>query len=166
MQKVLKLVTVSVLFLFIVLGTIQLVSAAAIQQTLKQLVDNSSDIVRCGVTEKVSFWNEEKNFIYTRVTLQVEESLKGSQSVPSDITVIVPGGEVGEKGLGVEHAARFELGEEVVVFLRPLKGSDFMVTAWKQGKYTVEKGRIREKDISYSQFKNDIKNELEQGGGR
>ncbi len=161
MQKVLKLLTMLALFLFVVLGTMQMVSAVAIQQTLKQLVDNSSDIVRGSVMEKESFWNEDKNYIFTRVTLQVEETLKGSQTVPSKVSVIIPGGEVGETGLGVEHAARFEVGEEVVVFLSPLDNSDFMVAAWEQGKYTVENGWIREKNVSYSQFKNDIKNALE-----
>lgn len=135
-------------------------TAAMVEQTVGQLAANSSDIISGEVLAKESWWNESETFIFTSVTIRVNELYKGALAVLSTVTVVVPGGKVGEVGLGVEHAARFEVGEEVIVFLTPLEDSTYRVTAWKQGKYTLEEGRVKEKRISVSSFEDEIRKAL------
>ncbi len=135
-------------------------AAVMIEQTVADLVGNSSDIISGEVLTMESWWNESKTFILTTVTIQVNELQKGALAVPSTVTVVVPGGKVGSTGLGVEHAPQFEVGEEVIVFLTPLEGTDYRVTAWEQGKYTLENGQVKEKGVSVFLFKEEIRKAL------
>jgi hypothetical protein len=134
--------------------------AAMVEQTVAELAASSSDIISGAVLAKESWWNEDKTFIFTTVSIQVNELLKGTLAVPSTVEVVVPGGEVGEIGLGVEHAARFEVGEEVIVFLTLLEDGTYGVTAWEQGKYTLEDDQVKEKGISVPSFKDEIRKAL------
>ncbi len=138
----------------------QSATAAMVEQTVAQLTASSSDIISGEVLAKESWWNEDETFIFTSVTIQVNDLYKGTLAVPSTVTVVVPGGEVGETGLGVEHAAQFEVGEKVIVFLRPSEDSTYWVTGWEQGKYTVEDGQVKEKRISVSAFEDEIRKAL------
>jgi len=135
-------------------------AAAMVEQTTAQLAANSSDIISGEVLSKQSRWNESETFIFTDVSIRVNELLKGTLAVSSTITVMVPGGEVGEVGLGVEHAAQFEVGQKVIVFLSPIEGSVYGVTSWEQGKYTLKDSQVQEKRMSISSFKDEIRKAL------
>lgn len=121
------------------------------------LVQQSSDIIAATVVSTLSAWNDEKNFIFTTVTLRITNTYSGSMTESSVISVAVPGGEVDGVGLGVEHAAHFESGEQVIVFLRLLDDSVYGVTGWEMGKFTIEAERIKEKDVSLNEFEQEIK---------
>ena len=136
------------------------VQAAMIEMTLDQLTEESISIIRGTVLSKESWWVEDSSFIFTTVMVRVDESIKGTASVSSTISILVPGGEVGEVGLGVEHAARFETSEEVVVFLKVVDESCYGITGWEQGKFTVEEGNIRENGSSVADFTERIKETL------
>jgi hypothetical protein len=156
----------SLLLLPIILGAIlctafnQSTKAAMVELNIEQLVVKSSDVVGATVLGKVSYWNSSKTFIFTRITLRVDEALKGSLPVTGEIYVVVPGGEVEETGLKVEHAAQFETGEKAIVFLNPEEDSAFNVTGWEQGKYTIENEKIRETGLSVDEFKKEIRQAL------
>jgi hypothetical protein len=141
-------------------GLVLPAKGAMIEQTLAQLTAKATDIISGEIIAKESQWNQDSTFIFTTVSIQVNELLKGSLAVPSTVEVLVPGGEVGDVGLGVEHAAQFEVGEEVIVFLSLLEGNYYGVTAWEQGKYTVENGQVVEKRMSVSSFKEEIRKAL------
>ena len=87
--------------------------------------------------------------IYTRVTLRPLSWWKGSG--PAEIVVLVAGGAVAGIGQLVPGSARFEPGEEVVVFLRrrepqSLPGKEpqvFDVERWALGKFSVAGGGAR-----------------------
>jgi hypothetical protein len=137
-----------------------LIKAAMVELTLDELAGQSSEIVRGQVTGIESYWNEDKTFIFTTVSVQVDESYKGSLKRESSVAILVPGGEVGEVGLGVEHAPHFEYGQEVIVFLREIEESLYGVTAWEQGKYTIENDMVNENEVSVSAFKKSIEEAL------
>ena len=139
---------------------VQPVAAAMIEQTTEQLASESSDIISGEVLAKESQWNEDSTFIFTSVTIRVTDLHKGSLSPFNTITVMTPGGEVGETGLGVEHAPRFEVGQEVIVFLTPVRELTYSVTGWELGKFTVEDGQVKEKSKSVSSFEEEIREEL------
>ena len=141
-------------------GSDRLANAAMVELTTNDLVAQSSDIVGARVLSIKSQWNPEKNFIFTTVTLQITESYKGTIAVSSTADVIVPGGEVDGVGLGVEHAAKFKPGENIIVFLRSTDGSAYAVTGWEQGKYTIEQGQVRERGIPLAKFTSEIREAL------
>jgi hypothetical protein len=84
--------------------------------------------------------------IYTRVTLRPLSWWKGRG--PAEIVVLVAGGTVDAIGQEVSGSARFEPGEDVVVFLRrrgPQSRSGkespvFEVERWALGKFSVARG--------------------------
>lgn len=131
-------------------------SAVKIEQTTGQLVGNSSDVIRGKVTGVLSRWDDAHTIIFTEVTIDVGEIVLGSIEKGRTISVYVPGGVVNDTGLSVEHAAQFEKGEDVIVFLTQLQGM-YGVTSWEMGKFTVQNGNVREKNQSAADFISEIR---------
>jgi len=132
---------------------------------LQELVRNADCIAVGTVVDRNSYWNEERNRIYTSVVLSVEERLKDTAS-DDKIIVTLPGGEVGEIGQWVSDMPRFEQGEKVVVFLKKLLepqlaeaknpelhffGHEFEVYGGLRGKLTVTEGKVG--DLPLAKFR-------------
>jgi hypothetical protein len=95
-----------------------------------------ADVVAIGrVKETKAEWNETRSSIRTRVTLNVEEYLKGSAGNSFD--VFVPGGEVEGVGELYTHMPAFSKDEEVVVFLEKDKRNRWRISGGNQGKFSV-----------------------------
>jgi len=65
-----------------------------------------------------SAWDDEHHKIYTTVELQVVESWKGNDAPASRITIVQPGGTVGDITMVVFGLSRFVPGERALLFLR------------------------------------------------
>ena len=104
----------------------------------EQLSAFSDAIVMGRVVDLASGWDPAVDTIYTYVTIEVSEVLKGNLS-PGRLTIKQIGGVVGERGLSVIDQASFERGEEVLLFLeaRPRDRSLYTVALW-QGKWNIE----------------------------
>ena len=102
-----------------------------------ELTKRSDRVVRAHVVERESRWDEARERIHTYTTLELADSLKGE----GEPTIVVRqlGGEVDGTGSFVGGDAHFEVGEEVVVFLRrnPAGESYFHVIGLAQGKFRV-----------------------------
>ena len=105
--------------------------------TLDQLADRAATIVVSTVTNRQSEWENDgaSRLIITKVTMAVEQTLKGS--APRTLVVEVLGGTIGEQTLRVSHVPEFKVGDRDVLFLNnsvhaasPLVGSD-------QGRFRV-----------------------------
>jgi len=131
--------------------------AALAEVSTAELIHRSSDVVRAEVLSIESAWNEPKDFILTTVTLRVTEVYKGTVEASSTVDVIVPGGEVDGIGLGVEHAPQFEIGQNVIVLLRPTDEPVFAVVGWEMGKFTVHEDHVVEKGVSLEEFRTEIR---------
>jgi len=114
---------------------------AAMRPIPKTELDRRSDVIVTGkVMGMKSYWNSDKTLIYTDVTIEPEEFIKGRMRRNAVIKVI--GGEVGEMSLVVEEMPVFSLGEMVTVNLA--KGRDegvFEVLGGAQGKNPTLGGR-------------------------
>ena len=151
----LKLVKFIFLLLMVSLAMTSTTYGLMIPQTVQDLSDNSSNIIRGKVLSKISMWNDSHDFIYTRVTFQVFENYVAQIKVNNSIEIWIPGGTVNDTTLYVEHSAEFTVGEEVVVFLTEDE-IGYGVTSREQGKYTVSNNTIREKNISVEEFRKQI----------
>jgi Matrixin len=104
-----------------------------------QLASLSDVIVSGYVRELRSGWDPAVNTIYTYVTIDVDDVLKGAPS--ARITVKQLGGQAGEVGLAITDQPSFRVGEHVLVFLetRPRDHTLYTSALW-QGKWSVANG--------------------------
>lgn len=100
------------------------------------LARDSDAVVRGKVSQVHSRWSGDHRRIVTVVQVDVEETLKGAPG--HQVTILQPGGVVGDIGQRVEGLASFGVGEEVVVFLEQ-RGPGYIVSGLAQGKYRVER---------------------------
>ena len=97
---------------------------------------NQADVVAVGkVSATKSEWNADKTRIVTRVTVAVSEFLKGGGD--PQMSIITPGGEIGEAGEMYFGAPRFAENEHVVVFVKGGPNRQYRVAGGAQGKITV-----------------------------
>jgi hypothetical protein len=83
---------------------------------VESLTAASDAVVHGKVLSASSHWGKAGGQIFTAVTLKAIETWKGDAR--DEITVVVPGGSVGDLSQTVSGAAEFSAGEEVVVFLQ------------------------------------------------
>ena len=124
-------------------------AAVAVPASVEELARTSDAVVHGRVRSVGARWSSDGRRIFTRVEVEVATVLLGS--APSRLTVVVPGGVVGDLGQRVDGAAAFAGHEEVVVFLERTDGSAFRVRGLAQGKFSVANGVARP-DLSHLAF--------------
>ena len=127
-----------------------------IKLSLEQLTMEANTIVLGTVTSQTSAWNAEHTAIYTDVTVEVEEVIKGLSV--TEVTFRIAGGIVGEIGMRTSNDPEFQDGERVIVFLNT-DGVPARVVGLHQGKYTVRDGTVRRdgQTIAVADFINAIR---------
>jgi hypothetical protein len=93
-------------------------------------------IVHGTVTRVESHLSQDGRRVFTQIDVDVKEAIKGQP--PKTVSVIQPGGEVGDIGQLVSGTAHYAVGEEVVLFLER-HGPNFRTVGMAQGKYRVER---------------------------
>ena len=106
---------------------------------VEELTKRADEVVRARVLERQSRWSEDGHSIHTFTTLEVISNLKGQAS--GLVTVRQLGGEVDGVGSFVSGDAHFEVGEEVIVFLRANPDGEpvFHLIGLGQGKFRVDR---------------------------
>ncbi len=100
----------------------------------------AADIVVAGrVSAARGEWTEDHARIQTRVTVVVDQTLKGGKPASGEITILVPGGEVDGVGELYTHMATFRENEEVLVFANRDAKGDLRVTSGMEGKLRIER---------------------------
>jgi hypothetical protein len=144
--------TIRALLLLVALGVVRPAAATlAVPATVEELTRSSDAVVRGVVTSVESRWSRNHRRISTYVEVTVQDSGLWRGSAPSHLTVVVPGGAVGEIGQQVDGAATFTQGEEVVVFLHHAGAAFFQVNGYAQGKFSVA-GASAKPDVHGMQF--------------
>ncbi len=104
--------------------------------SLEQLTALSTFVVHGKVTGVESRWNADETRILTYVELAALETIKGKRF--GQIVVEVDGGQIGDRAVYISGTPTFELGEEVLLFLRRGRGH-FRVSEMDQGKLRIER---------------------------
>jgi hypothetical protein len=137
-----------------------------IQSDIQSLTKGAEVILTGKVTKQNSSWNKDKTRIYTDVSVEVDEYLKGNSSNKT-IVVTTPGGEVGEVGEIYSHMPKFKNEEEVLLFVKKDKENmSYKVVNGEEGKialYTDKKTgeKVTSSNKKVSMLKNEIKNYIE-----
>jgi hypothetical protein len=123
-----------------------------INSTFEKLSKDAEIILTGKVIQQKSNWTEDKSSIYTAVTIQVEEYLKGSNE--NTIVVTHPGGEVGEVGEMYTHMPKFKNDEEILLFaVKNKKENTFKVLHGENGKVTLIKDDVTGEKTTSSSIK-------------
>ncbi|HWV37712.1 MAG TPA: hypothetical protein VN033_04450 [Vulgatibacter sp.] len=107
--------------------------------SVDELTQRSDRVVTGRVVATEPRPSEDGRRISTVVTLQIDETWKGTPA--EEVRILAMGGTLDGISQVVTGAARFEEGEEVVVFLRRLRTEEalFEVVGMAQGKLAVER---------------------------
>jgi hypothetical protein len=105
-----------------------------VEQSRAQLVASADLIVRATVVGQQSTWSEDGTQIVTLTRLRVARYLKGQGA--GELTLRQFGGRIGTLASRVAGDARFEPGQDVVLFLRQGAGVVYL-TALAQSAYFV-----------------------------
>lgn len=126
------------LSLFLLAAPLTALATVVMALSMEELTTMAPVVVHGTVQRSVTNWTEDKRGIWTWTEVSVRETLKG----PRAATVLVkqPGGVLEGIGQSVSGAARFQEGEEVVLFLEPAvdERSAYVVLAMSAGKVTLE----------------------------
>jgi len=156
------------LFVLLLLSGFKSTSLSQTIQSDIQSLSKGADVILTGkVTKQNSLWNKDKTRIYTDVTVEVEEYLKGNNGNET-LVVTTPGGEVGEVGEIYSHMPKFKNEEEVLLFVKKdTKDMNYKVLNGEDGKmtlYTDKKTgeKVTSSNRKISKLKNEIKKYVEQ----
>ena len=147
------------LFILSALLKTNAVMALMLEMSTPELTGQADAIVRGNVIDTRSEWDPERRFIWTLVTIAVSKSIKGDSLEGQKVIVKTPGGVVGQIGQKTEHAAIFEKGEEVLLFINPEAYREekvFRVTGNFQGKHTIRDNMVIEKKMPVANFLGEI----------
>jgi hypothetical protein len=129
-----------------VMALAPMTAQATISRVVKfdEKVDQAASIVVGRVVSQESSWDANRQRIFTRSKIAVEKTLKGSPA--REITIVTPGGTVGDIAQDYVGVPRFQTGDENVVFVRET-GAGPTVLFFDQGAYRVEKNGSGERIV-------------------
>lgn len=133
--------------------------AMMIKVPLGDLTRQADSVLHGRVAATSAAWTADKRTIETEVTITVDAAWKGAAPADRTLKLRVPGGEVGEVGVMVEHAPLFATGEDVVVFLEASPEGGLRVSADEQGKYTIVGDWIigyEQRPLKLSDFRSEV----------
>ncbi len=108
-----------------------------VDRTVPELAAHADLVVRGKVTAQKVQWDEQHQLIVTRTYIERTESLKGD--APANFVVRQVGGQLDGLMLNVQGLARFEIGEEVVLFLEkhPKAPGEFVLESMAASKFSL-----------------------------
>lgn len=125
----------------ITIGFLILLSTESMGQVKKMSpkdMTEASTSVLYGKCKKIKCeWNENMSIIYTYVTIQPEEYIKGN--LGSEVTIAVPGGRVDDILYEVSEMPFFTEEEDIVAFIWTSPKGKNLITGGFQGKIKIDK---------------------------
>jgi hypothetical protein len=109
------------------------------KMSAEDLTKKSTAILYGQCSRVESEWNQERDLIFTTVTVIPEEYIKGN--LGSLVLITVPGGQVDDIIYEVSEMPVFMEGEEVFAFIWEHPSGKNLVTGGKQGKMKIEKDK-------------------------
>ena len=103
--------------------------------SLEQLAAESELVVHGTVVRRWADWGPARKFIWTHHEVRITDVLKGRPA--RSVIVSEPGGEIGDIGMAVAGAPRYQVGQEVVLFLERTEIGYLRGSGWGQGNFSV-----------------------------
>ena len=141
-----KIMVAGAFFLLIFLSaTLNITATSLFLLSTEELTEKSDVILTGRVISQHCQWNDERNQIYTYISIRADTLLKNGKQVENDIIVIKQlGGIMDSLQLFIPGMPSFDVGEEVLLFLTdretdPVSGRplNYLVYGLAQGKFSV-----------------------------
>ena len=110
------------------------VATVTLAATFDEKVESAQAIVLGKVVRQESRFDDDSRMILTYTTFQVEKALKGV--APGEVTIVTPGGRIGDVQQTTVGVPDFQQGQENVVFLKNTRRGP-TVLFFDQGAYDV-----------------------------
>jgi hypothetical protein len=152
---------------FVLMATVclsQQSAAIMLPLSTENLTRESALIISGDIKQVKSEWGEDKKSIFTFATVTVRETIKGKAS-DKTLKIMYEGGEIDGIGMKVSDVAIPEVGENVLLFLKPAKTRQ-LETIYKnvgkaQGQYKIDKdGIARKSGYNVEESAKDIDNNM------
>lgn len=117
-----------VMILFITLSLVNIKESYGLKEldiSTTDIARSSADIVVAKCVSTEAKLDEETGFIFTYITFEIDESLKGKYG--DQLILRIVGGTVGDKTLSSPFLPKFTPNEEVVLFLGPENSAGYPV---------------------------------------
>ena len=122
--------------------------------TMQSVADHSAQVIDAQILSVRSYWAQNPTRIESELTLKPIEFLKGAPSIePSTLTLIVPGGRVGNKQMRIAGAPELKAGQRWILCLLPTYKTH-PVAGITRGAFRVEMDQehvLRVADVSGNQ---------------
>ena len=162
-----KLIPFCVMLALLTLTFASTSSATCVYISPEELIQLSDYVVHGIATELNSHWTENHRWIYTLVTFEVLEVLKGELSDTSEVIIYMEGGKIGESQRGVSDQAVIEQGMELIAHLTLLENGYFVIRGCEEGAYYIKDGILRSEsgkvNMSLDQFRKFVNEVVRQG---
>lgn len=122
-------------------------ASTVIPLTLEEMEALATDIIVGTVQSTKAGWDKDHRLIETRVKIRVDRPVKGKAKGGKMVTVVVPGGVVGEIGMRQSGAAVFHPGERVLLLAEPKRPSELRPVGLFQGKMAITHDAARGIDV-------------------
>jgi len=130
--------------------------------TDQDMVRLSSVVAEGRVIEVRSGWSPDRTQIFTTVTIQITNQIKGARPHNGRLVVNMLGGRVGDVVMEIIGQPTFTTGENVIVFLDAARPQYTPITGLFQGKLTVEQDpgtgalNVADRGVSRDEFVRNI----------
>lgn len=130
-----------------VLALTPMTAQATISRAVKfdEKVEQAASIVVGRIVSQESSWDASRQRILTHSKIAIEKTLKGQPA--REVTIVTPGGTVGDIAQDYVGVPRFRTGDDNVVFVRQT-GAGPTVLYFEQGAYRVEKNSSGERLVT------------------
>lgn len=139
------LVTLGVAVLSSILAPHSAPAATVIPLTLEEMDRRATDVFVGTVQSTRAAWDKEHRVIETRVQIRVDRRVKGARG--RTVSVVVPGGVVGDIGMRRPGAAVFEAGERILLLAAPRPSGELRPVGLFQGKLRIRRDAARGIDL-------------------
>ncbi len=123
-----------VFFLFHLTGW----ATTVIRMDLPALVQESDSVVQGQIERVDARWDDQTKLIFSYISVRVYEPFKGGPA--STVLIRQIGGKVGPINLSVLGMPTFQIGEQVILFLKRNPELTYHVVGLSQGKYEIADG--------------------------
>jgi hypothetical protein len=108
----------------------------------RQLVCESTDVVRGTITHVQAAWDDARTAIWTTATVRVDEVIRGTSTPGAELRVKEVGGTVGDYTIKAEGFPTFQQATETVLLLRPWEDEPGTYRVWGYGRglFAVDRG--------------------------
>ncbi len=130
LRQILLLSICSALFLLTAFAT------SVVVPSDDEMVVGARAIIRGTVSSIVTRYDQQRQAVFTYITLRAHEVLKG-QITSAEITLKEPGGVAGDRGTLVFGTPEFKPGENVLLFLDTWPDGSLRVYQWFLGKFNI-----------------------------